>query len=167
MLCQAYGGVHLSQTTTGIYVLPTEELQGMTISGVVDVQLRERGLRLPRWKKIYPWKQSTDSPGGCRSWSWLMSRNFKIRWCIGSQRSLCEGSWLKVRNKTCFHLRKFQKSEWRTFKKILSPATRRGFTVMTSKPNNSPHSGRVVLRLAPKKQKCAQKWKQCWSFFRL
>jgi hypothetical protein len=31
------------------------------------------------------------------------------------------------------------------------PVTRRGFTVMTLKPNDNPHTGWVLLRLAPRK----------------
>jgi hypothetical protein len=44
--------------------------------------------------------------------------------------------------------------------------TRQGFTVITLKPNNNPHTGRVLLRLAPRKHKrCTCKWKQYCLFF--
>jgi hypothetical protein len=37
---------------------------------------------------------------------------------------------------------------------------------MTLKPNNNPHTGRVLLRLAPRKHdRCAREWKQCCFIF--
>jgi hypothetical protein len=37
---------------------------------------------------------------------------------------------------------------------------------MTLKPNNNPHTGRILLRLAPRKpNRCAHEWKQCCLFF--
>jgi hypothetical protein len=39
---------------------------------------------------------------------------------------------------------------------------RRRFTVMVLKPNNSHHTERVLLHLAPRKHgTCAHEWKQC------
>jgi hypothetical protein len=38
--------------------------------------------------------------------------------------------------------------------------------VMTLKPKNSPHTGRVLLCLAPRKHDtCANEWQQCCFFF--
>jgi hypothetical protein len=46
------------------------------------------------------------------------------------------------------------------------PVLRHRVMVMTSYPNNSPHTRRVLLRLATRKHKrCACKWKQCCLFF--
>jgi hypothetical protein len=37
---------------------------------------------------------------------------------------------------------------------------------MTWKPNNSPHTGRVLLCLTPRKHnRCTHEWKQCCFFF--
>jgi hypothetical protein len=44
--------------------------------------------------------------------------------------------------------------------------TRHEFTVVTLKPNNNPHTGRLLLRLAPRKHdRSASEWKQCCLFF--
>jgi hypothetical protein len=52
------------------------------------------------------------------------------------------------------------------FRKILLLVTRHGFTVMTLKPNNNPHIGRVLLHPTPRKHnRCAREWKQCCLFF--
>jgi hypothetical protein len=46
------------------------------------------------------------------------------------------------------------------------PVTRRGFAVMTLKPNNNPHTGRVLLRLAPRRHdRWGRERKQCCLFF--
>jgi hypothetical protein len=44
--------------------------------------------------------------------------------------------------------------------------TRHGFTIMTLKPNNSPHTGRVLLHLTPSKHyRCACEWRQYHFFY--
>jgi hypothetical protein len=104
----------------------------------------------------YLWKPSTDSPRGCRrgsSFHWRMSHNSNGR--LGMRRI-----WAKFMSRLLTDDHNYQRVS------VSSPATRRGFTIITLKPNSSPHNERVLLRHAPERHRWAHMWSSVDLFCR-
>jgi hypothetical protein len=113
----------------------------------------------------HPWKSLNDYPRSCRRGRhicWFMSHSFNSRFRNASGLShICANSWLmisKIASKE-----QMTKMFWLMSLLVAS----RGFTVMMLKlNNNNPHSGKVLLRVAPRKHdRCSHEWKQCCLIF--
>jgi hypothetical protein len=112
-------------------------------------------------EKHYPWKSSTYWLRSCRRGSiyigschTVLTEDLGMHWIPAKfvPRLLTDD----LRNQMIMKI----------FWKMSLSVMRCGFMVVMLKPNNNPHTGRVLLYLAPIEHNgCAHKWKQCCLFF--
>jgi hypothetical protein len=131
----------------------------MMMNGLADLQLQDPDLWLPRWETLSVEIVNWLSEKLQKRLDYPLVHDIILIEDLGKHRVPAkfvprQDWWSETA--TIFHL-KISSKEHMTTKTL--------FTVMTLKPNNIPHTGRVLLPLAPKKHnRWAYEWAQCCLF---